>query len=67
MSHTEEIVDNLESRVSCGIIYGCYIRYHGIFSRCVVFEEGDDGDDARRWDVNGELILPDGKLLDVFR
>lgn len=29
-------------------------------------EEGEDRNDARRGNVDGELVLPDRELLDVF-
>lgn len=32
----------------------------------MVLEEGEDRDDTGRWNVDGELILPDAELLDVF-
>lgn len=32
----------------------------------MVFKKSHDGNDAGRRDIDGELIFPDGKLLDVF-
>lgn len=31
------------------------------------FEEGKHGDNASWRNVDGELVLPNGKLLDIFR
>ena len=32
----------------------------------MIFEERKDGDDGRRGNADGELVFPDGELLDVF-
>lgn len=66
VSHAEKVVDDLEALVARGVVYGCYVGDHGVFGRCVVFEEGDNGDDTRGGDVDRELIFPDGELLYVF-
>lgn len=32
----------------------------------LTLEEGEDGNDSRGRDVDGELVLPDGDLLDIL-
>jgi len=44
-----------------GEVDGGNVAHLGEFGSCVVFEEGEDGDDALRGDVDGEFILPDGE------
>lgn len=63
---TEEVVDDFEALVLCGVVNGGYVGDLGVFGAGVVFEEGEDGDDARGGNVDGELVFPDAKLLDVL-
>lgn len=66
MADTEHVVDNLESLVAGWEVNGGNVGNLGVLSGGVVFEEGEDWNDTGRWNVNGELILPDTELLDVF-
>lgn len=66
MSDTEKIVDDLKPIVLCGKVHGGDVCDHGVFGSRVVFQESEDGDDTRRCDVDAQLILPDGELLDVL-
>lgn len=66
MADTEHVVDNLESLVAGGIVDRSYIGDLGVLGGGVVLEECHDGDQAGGRNVDGELVLPDGELLDVF-
>lgn len=66
VADTEHVVDNLESLIAGGIIDRSYIGDLCVLGGGVVLEECHDGDQARRRNVDGKLVLPDGKLLDVF-
>lgn len=61
MAHREEIVDDLESLVSGGIIDGGNVGYASEFGSGVVLQKRKGRYDARWWDVDGELVLPDRK------
>lgn len=66
MSYAQQIVDHLES-ITAGRIVDCGdVGDHGVFGCGMVFEERDDRDDPRRWDVYRELVFPDRELLNVF-
>ena len=67
MSDTEEVVYNLESVGSRRVIHGRNISYHRVLGCRVIFEEGDDRENARWRNVDCELVFPDGELLDEFR
>lgn len=66
VADTEHVVDNLESLVAGGIVDRSYIGDLGVLGGGMVLEEGHDGDQAGWGNVDGELVLPDGELLDVF-
>ena len=66
VSDAEKVIDNLEAGIPRRIIDCRNVRHHGELRSCVVFEEGHDRDNSRRRDVDGELVLPDRELLDVF-
>ena len=66
MSYTQQVVNYLEAIATSRIIHSSNVRYHCVLGRGVVFEEGNDRNDARRWDIDCELVFPDGELLDVF-
>lgn len=60
----QHVVDNLEALVAGGVVDSGNVAHCGELGGCVVFEEAEDGDDARGGDVDGELILPDGEPVD---
>merc|ERR1711977_278396 len=62
----QHVVDDLETLVAGRVVYGGDVGDLGELGGGVVFEEGEGGDDAGGRDVDGELILPNGELLDVF-
>jgi hypothetical protein len=82
VSDGEEVVDDLETVLAGGVVGGSDGADLGEFGSGVVLEElvgiseaispvltlqeGEDGDDTRRRDVDGEFILPDRELLNVF-
>lgn len=61
VADAEHVVDDLEALVLGGVVDSCDVRDLGVLGGSVVLEEGKGWDDARRWDVNGQLILPDGE------
>ena len=65
MSNGEKVVNDFESGRFRRVVYGGYVRNHGIFGSCMVFQEGDDGKDAGRGNVYSEFIFPDRELLNV--
>ena len=66
MADAKHVVDNLEALVLGGVVYGGDIGDLCILGGGVEFEEGERGEDAGGGDVDGQLVLPDGKLLHVF-
>lgn len=66
VADTEHVVDNLESLVASGIVDRSYIGDLGVLGGSVVLEECHDRDQTGWRNVNGELVLPNGELLDVF-
>lgn len=67
MSDGEHVVDDFEAHVACGVVDSGDIADLGVLCSSVVLEEGEDGNDGSGWDIDGELVLPDTELLDVFR
>ena len=61
----EHVVDNLEALVLGGVVDGGDVGDLGVFGGRVVLEEGEDGNDAGRGNVDGELVLPDGEPCNV--
>lgn len=57
----QEVVYDLEALVSGRVIDCGDIGDACEFSGCVVFEEGERGNDAGGRDVNGEFVFPDGE------
>lgn len=66
VTNTQHVVNNLESLIAGWEVNGRDVGNLGVLGGSVVLEEGEDGNDTGGWDVNGELILPDAELLDVF-
>lgn len=66
VAHTEHVVDDLEALVAGGEVDTGDVRDLSVFGRGVVFQESHGGDEAGGRDVDAELILPDGELLDVL-
>ena len=65
MPHGQKVVYNLKSRTFSRVVDRGDVGDLCIFGCGVELEESHDGDDALRRDVNGELIFPDGELLNV--
>ena len=61
VAHGKHVVDDLEALVFAWVVDGGDVADLGVFGGGVVFEEGEDGDDARRGDVDGEFVLPYGE------
>jgi hypothetical protein len=57
----QHVVDDLEALVLGGVVDGGDVGDLGVLGGCVVLEEGEDGEDTGRGDVDGDLILPDGE------
>lgn len=62
----QEVINDFEPLGSGRVIDGGDIDDHGVFGRGVVFEKGDDGNDAQGGNVDAEFVFPYGELLDVF-
>lgn len=54
----EQIVDDLKSLISCRVVDGCDVADLCELGSSMVLEEGEGGNDASGWDVDGELVLP---------
>lgn len=67
VAYTEEIIDNFKALAPGGVVDGGDVSHRGELGGGMVFQERDDGNDARGRDVDGQLVLPDGELLNVFR
>ena len=65
--HAKEVVHNLEALVPLREVDGGDVHDALELALRVVPEEGENLDDGGRRDVDGELVLEDGELLDVFR
>lgn len=59
MTNAEQVVHDLEALVLGRIVDGSDVRDLGVFRCAVVFEEGEDGYDTRRRDVDGQFVFPD--------
>ena len=57
----EHVVHDLESLVFGGVVDSCDIRHLGELGCSVIFEPGEDWDDAGRGDMDGQFVLPDGE------
>lgn len=66
VAHRQQIVDDFEAVGAGRVVDAGDVGDHGVFGGGVGFQEGDGGGDAGGGDVDGEFILPDGELLDVF-
>lgn len=67
MPHAQAVVNHLKPLISRGIVDCRNVYYAGKLCSRMIFEKRKDGNDARWRDVDGELVFPDGELLDVFR
>jgi hypothetical protein len=61
VADAEHVVDDLEALVLGGVVDSGDVGNLGVFGRGVVLEEGKGGDNARRRDVDGQLVLPYGE------
>lgn len=61
----KKVIHNLEAVGPCRIINAGDIGYLGELRSRMVFEEGEDGNDGWRCDVDSQLVFPDGELLDI--
>lgn len=52
------MVDDLESLVASGIVYAGDVYETLELALRMISEEGEDGEDSRGCDVDGELVLP---------
>lgn len=67
VTHRQQVVDDLEAVGARGVVDTADIRDHGELRGRVVLQEGEDRDHRGRRNVDRELILPHGELLDVLR
>lgn len=67
MPVAEEVVHNLEPVFALRVINTGYVLAALKLALRVVAQEGEDGDNAARADVEGELVLEHRELLHVFR
>jgi hypothetical protein len=65
VANGQQVVDHLEALVAGGVVDGGDVRDLGEFGGGVVLEEGEDGDDAGRRDVDGEFVFPNGEPVVV--
>jgi hypothetical protein len=57
----EHVVNNLETLVLGGVVDGGDVGNLSVLGGSVVLQEVEDGEDTRRGNVDGELVLPDGE------
>lgn len=67
MFDTEEGVHHFETFLSFGVVYTAYVHNRFKLTLRMVAEEGENGDDGGRSNVESEFILENGELLDEFR
>lgn len=63
----QQVIHDLEPVLALRVVDAADILAAFELALGVVAEEGKDGDDAGRANVQGEFILENGELLDVFR
>ena len=63
VAHGEEVVDDFEALVAGRVVDGGDVGNLGEFGGGVVFEEGEDGEDAGGGDVDLDLVLLVGLLV----
>ncbi len=66
MTYTEEVVHYFETLIPSRVVDGRDVGYHSKLGCRVILQERHDRKDASGRDVYGQLILPDGELLNVF-
>jgi len=59
VADAEHVVDDLEALVLGGVVDCGDVGDLGVLGCRVVFKEGENGDNAGWWDVDGQLVLPD--------
>lgn len=64
--HAQQMVHDLEPFLALGVVYAADIHEGFELALAVVPEEREDGHDRGRGDVEGQLVLEDGELLDEF-
>lgn len=67
VTNGQQVVDDLEAVGTRGVVDARNVGNGGELGGRVVLEEGEDGLDGSRRDVDRQLVLPDGELLDVLR
>jgi hypothetical protein len=66
VSDGQEVVHDLEALVFGGVVYSSDIRDLGVFGCCVILEESEERDNTGWWNMNGELIFPDGESSETL-
>ena len=66
VAHTQQVVDHFKPLVARWIVDGGNVRHLCKLGCSMVFEKMEDRKDARGWDIDDQLVLPYGELLDVF-
>ena len=59
MADAEHVVYNLKSLILGWVVHSGDVRDLSELSSRVVFEKAEDREDARRWNVDGQLVFPD--------
>lgn len=67
MRVTQEVVDHFEPVRTGRDVHGGNVHDALVLAPVVVPQELEDGEDTRGGGVEGEFVLVDGELLDVFR
>lgn len=67
MRITQEVVDHLEPVRTGRDVHGRNVHDALVLAPVMVPQELEHGEDARGSGVEGEFVLVDGELLDVFR
>ena len=65
-TYAEQMVHHLEPFLALGVVYSADIHDALELALGVIAKEGEDRDDTRRRDVDGQFILEHGELLNKF-
>lgn len=66
VSDAKQIVHNLETLLAGWVIDGSNVGDLSKFRRGMVFQEGHEGNNTGRRNIDGEFVFPHGELLDEF-
>lgn len=63
VAYREHVVNDFETLAAGGVVYGGDVADLSEFGSGVLLEKGEDGNDTRGRDVDGEFIFPDGESV----